>query len=465
MVVSSEGRTVNVLVKSDLVEIGSILRIKEFYGIVASMRYQEDEKIGSKQKLIAEVQIFGKLSGRKIKKVKKPVEPYEDVFLAEKNELESILSYDDRISIGTVYGTRARAYLNANEYDRHFAILASTGSGKSYTAANIIKELSLLGLPIIVVDTHGEYQKIFSALSKKNPLNIEIYTVKYKRQGCNQIKIPVSNLEPSDFHHFTFFSEPQESAIAMLIEHLGNTDYVLQDMIKGCDKLDINIIHEGTIQALKRKLITLERVFKEVFDKFGTDVSKLVSPGKITIIDASLAPQGVRRSVISYLARELLELRINKMNEIGTNAIDYPLLFVVEEAHNYCGSDLNHSCKNQIQRIASEGRKFGIGLCVISQKPSRIDEDILSQCNTGIYMHITNPRDKEHIRKSFESINDTIISDLDRLDVGECIIAGAMLDIPFLMCTVDYIEVEKERKSKFNFKIPEKAKIGKSEYF
>jgi DNA helicase HerA-like ATPase len=287
--------------------------------------------------------------------------------------------------------------------------------------------------------------------------------VKNLRQGVSQLKIPVSNLEPSDFHHFTQISEPQESALGEIINGLGG-DYVLKDLLDGAAKLDVNVFHEGTIQALKRKLKTLERVMRDVFDKYGTDIPHLVVPHQVTIIDCSLAPQGVRRSVVSYLSKELLSARVNKLNDLEGNTLDYPLLFVVEEAHNYAGEALSHSCKSQLQRVASEGRKFGIGLCVISQKPSKIDEEILSQCNTGIYMHITNPRDKEHIKKSFESINDAIISDLDSLDVGECIIAGAMLDIPFLMCTVDFIEVTKERKSKFDFREKKTLKVGGIDY-
>ena len=137
---------------------------------------------------------------------------------------------------------------------------------------------------------------------------------------------------------------------------------------------------------------------------------------------------------------------------------------MIEEAHNYAAAGLGHSCRRQLSRVASEGRKFGLGLCVISQKPSKIDEDILSQCNTGIYMHITNPRDKEHIRRSFECINEAIVADLDGLDVGECIIAGAMLDIPFLLCRVDELEIEKDMKNKFDFPAPVKAEVGEFGY-
>ena len=463
VVVSSHGREVELLVKGEDVELGSILKVGENYGIVASMRYAEDEKIGAKQKLLAELQVFGKLVDGRLKRIKKPLKPYSEVFFAGKKELEDVLSVGDSISIGTVYGTDARAFINASEFDRHTAILASTGSGKSYTTANLIKEFSTLGLPVVVVDTHGEYAKLLGKLSEKHEMKVEVYTVKRQRAGLNQLKIPISNLEAGDFRHFIQLTEPQESGLAEIIGGLG-VDYVIEDVVNGASKLDPKIFHEGTIQALTRKLKTLSRVFKDVFDKYGTDISTLVAPNQVTIIDCSLASQGVRRSVVSYISNELLSSRVNKLNDFEGKSIDYPLLFVVEEAHNYAGSTLTHSCKTQLQRIASEGRKFGIGLCVISQKPSKIDEEILSQCNTGIYMHITNPRDKDHIRKSFESINDAIISDLDSLDVGECIIAGAMLDIPFLLCTVDLIKVKKEKESKFDFKRKKELKVGGLDY-
>jgi DNA helicase HerA-like ATPase len=229
-------------------------------------------------------------------------------------------------------------------------------------------------------------------------------------------------------------------------------------------KLDPSRFHEATVAALHRKLSSLKRSFSRVFDRFGTDIAGMVAPGQVAIVDASLAPQNVRRSVVSYLASELLRGRINEVMKLENYVVPYPLLLVVEEAHNYAGADTAHSCKSQLSRVASEGRKFGLGLLVVSQKPSKIDEEILSQCNTGVYMHITNPRDKEHIKKSFECISEEIISDLDSLDVGECIIAGAMIPIPFLLCKVDRIEVEKERKSKFDFKTRLQTKHAKQDY-
>lgn len=477
MIVSSHGREVEIVITDKRVEVGSILKIGDFFSIVADMYYKEDDKIGSRQQLMAKSQVFGKLDGKRLRRVKQPIEPYTKVGLATKDELESILATTDQISIGKVLGTKARAYLNAAEYDRHLAILASTGSGKSYAAANLLKEFARLGLPVLVVDTHGEYQSLINAIIGGLDIVVELYTVKLKRQGCQQLKIPVSNLAANDFRHFTNLNDNQVNALELILNRVysrrnaDDEDYNLKDIISECENVIERIaggktseLHEETAKALKRRLIGLDVVFKDVFDAYGTDINKMVVPGQITIIDASLAAQPIKQSVISYISKKLLTGRMNKQNNLEGDVIDNRLLFAIEEAHNFAGANLTHSCKYQLQRIASEGRKFGIGLVIISQKPSKIDEEILSQCNSGLYMHITNPKDKDHIRRSFECINDTIISDLDSLDVGEAIIAGAVLDMPFLMCKVDHIKIKKDTRSKFVFDSKKSPKVGGFDY-
>jgi uncharacterized protein len=461
LVQTSAGTRVELQVRSEKVKLGTILDIESHFGIVSDMHYAEDQKIGSKQKLIASVEVFGKLEDGRLASVKRPVIPNARAKIAGEGELEKMLSFEgERISIGEVFGTGARAYLKAEEYDRHTAILASTGAGKSYTTANLIKEYAKLGLPVVIVDTHGEYPKLLEKTADGN-FTIKLYTVKHERRGYERLHIPLCDLEAQDFHHFIGLTESQEMALGMILEKLSkNENYTIDDMKSECENLETDKIHEATQQALSRKLTKLKRIGSGVFDRYGTDINDMVEPWQVTVIDVSLASQGIRRSVISYLSRELLQARINKVNEMGDKKLENPLLFVVEEAHNFAASNLTHSCKNQLQRISSEGRKFGIGLVVISQKPSKIDEEILSQCNSGIYMHITNPRDKDHIKKSFEVISDEIVRGMDSLDVGECIIAGALLDIPFILCKVDEIKIEKERKSKFTFKKKEKAKVG-----
>ncbi|VVB51096.1 DNA double-strand break repair helicase HerA [uncultured archaeon] len=477
MIIESDGANLIIQVTSDQVEVGSILRAVDAYGIVTAMRYKEDATIGSRHLLQADLQIFGRLIDGRIRKIKRPLEPYLHVYFAGKQELETLLSGEDRIAIGVIYGTKARALLKASEFDRHIAILASTGSGKSYTAANLIKEYARLKLPVLIVDTHGEYPSLIEPLSKENKFQVEVLTVKHARSGMKQFKIPVSDLEPSDFHHFIpSLTDPQQNALEAVIEDVrkNKEHYLIDDLAEACSRLPvattkggtagIGTYHEGTVGALQRKLKSLSRNFKDVFSTHGTDITTLIEPGQVTIIDVSLSQTAVRQAVVSYLAKELLKGRMNAVHEMEGDRIENPLMLLIEEAHNYAANNLNASCKHQLSRLASEGRKFGIGLVVVSQKPSKIDEEILSQCNTGIYMHITNPNDKEHIRKSFECINDTIIRDLDSLDVAECIIAGALVDVPFLLCKIDSIDVPKHKKHKFEFKTKKKQNTAGFDY-
>ncbi|HHQ44759.1 MAG TPA: ATP-binding protein [Candidatus Altiarchaeales archaeon] len=472
LVVESGGTQCTIKVTSDAVETGSILKLGKAFGIVTGMRFSEDEKVGGRHTLTAEVQVFGETTGKGIKGIKKPLEPYTKAYPASVGELEGLLDCLDKISFGKVHGTDARAFVNGGEYDRHTAILASTGAGKSFLTANLIKEYSLKGLPILIVDTHGEFQKLLKQMDVGDSV-IDVHTVGRQRQGMEMFTIPVSTLSCHDFTHFTSLNENQVHALDMVLNKVYNTKgdkYSMDDVLSACDELaeeaedNSKKIHVETANALGRRLKGMARSFKNIFTVDGTDINSLVEPYKITIIDTSLSTQGVRQSVVSYISKKLLDGRINKKHSLEGETVDNVVLFVVEEAHNYGGASLDHSCKRQLQRIASEGRKFGVGLLVVSQKPSKIDEEILSQCNTGIYMHITNPRDKDHIRRSFESISDDIIKELDSLDVGECIITGAMVKLPFLLCTVDKINMPDKKESKLNFKKPEKIKTAGFDY-
>ena len=472
-VISSQGSEVELLVSSDKIEVGSILKLDNHYAIVSSMRYREDDKIGGRHKLTASLQVFGEKTMKGFRRIKKPVEPYIKASLPDASELESLLHTLDEISFGNVSQTEARAYVDGGQYDRHTAILASTGAGKSYLTANLVKEYALKGLPNLVVDTHGEFLKLLSNIKTGESLNIQVYTVGGRRQGLEDFTIPVSSLSCRDFTHFTSLNDNQLHALDLVLSRLyrdKGDEYSMKDLVAAADEIVDEAgtsgvrVHEETAKALSRRLAGLERTFRDVFTVDGTDINRLVEPYKCTVIDTSVSTQGVRRSIVSYLSKRLLEGRINKSHSLDGETIDHPVLFTIEEAHNYGGATLTHSCKYQLQRIASEGRKFGVGLLVVSQKPSKIDEEILSQCNTGIYMHITNPRDKDHIRRSFESISDDVIRELDSLDVAECIITGAMLKLPFLMCKVDEIPVEKQLKTKFNFNRPQKKLVGGFDY-
>jgi hypothetical protein len=112
-----------------------------------------------------------------------------------------------------------------------------------------------------------------------------------------------------------------------------------------------------------------------------------------------------------------------------------PFLFIVEEAHNYCPEHgVGRAVSSSILRtVASEGRKFGMGLCVVSQRPAKIDKNIISQCNTNIILKVTNPNDLKAIISSVEGLTSQTYDEIQRLPIGVALISGASIQIPILV--------------------------------
>ena len=105
---------------------------------------------------------------------------------------------------------------------------------------------------------------------------------------------------------------------------------------------------------------------------------------------------------------------------------------MVEEGHNFAPARQNVSSKRIISQIASEGRKFGIGLGIISQRPSRLDPDVVSQCNTFIILRIKNPEDQNFIKKVSEYLSKQDLDELTGLSIGEALIFGKAIFTPML---------------------------------
>jgi hypothetical protein len=138
-------------------------------------------------------------------------------------------------------------------------------------------------------------------------------------------------------------------------------------------------------------------------------------------------PPDIQDVVVARLTEELFKDR--KAGKIP------PFLFVVEEAHNYCPEHgIGHAVSSSMLRtVASEGRKFGMGLCVVSQRPAKIDKNIISQCNTNIILKVTNPNDLKAIIQSVEGLTSQTYDEIQRLPIGVALISGASIQIPILV--------------------------------
>jgi hypothetical protein len=137
-------------------------------------------------------------------------------------------------------------------------------------------------------------------------------------------------------------------------------------------------------------------------------------------------PPDVQSVVVARLLKKLFDDR--KAGKI------LPFLLIVEEAHNYCpergfGSAVS---SDMMRTIASEGRKFGMGLCIVSQRPAKVDKNIISQCNTNIILKITNPNDLKTIIQSVEGVTSQTYKEIQRLPIGVALISGAGLQTPIM---------------------------------
>ncbi len=162
-----------------------------------------------------------------------------------------------------------------------------------------------------------------------------------------------------------------------------------------------------------------------------SDRKTLVKYGQISIVALAGYPSDFQATFYSLVAEEVFEARIQ-------DDLKLPVLLVLEEAHNFApaGESITPAQKRAIsttKQIAQEGRKFGVGLILISQRPSRLDEITLSQCNSYIIMRMVNPADQSYVRKVIETIGEDEAKMLPDLDVGEAILSGQMINFPVLV--------------------------------
>ncbi|MEA3254777.1 MAG: ATP-binding protein, partial [Candidatus Altiarchaeota archaeon] len=168
-----------------------------------------------------------------------------------------------------------------------------------------------------------------------------------------------------------------------------------------------------------------------IFDMEGTPLEDIVSGNQLTVIDLSDADERLSETIIATLSRRIFEARKIYVKE-GEGDFRIPTALIIEEAHNFAPRSMDDRkilSKPILTKIAREGRKFGVGLFIVSQRPSKLDANILSQCNTQIIMKIVNPSDQEYIRQSVESVTEDIVRDLPSLSRGEAIISGSAIKL------------------------------------
>ncbi len=315
---------------------------------------------------------------------------------------------------------------------KHLAVLAKTGAGKSYTLGVIIEELMEKGIPCLIIDPHGEYSSL--RFPNSNPEEVDMmnrYDIKPKgyadkiveyspnteiNKGARPLSISISSLTPQEIATLTPI-KINGTQLGLLYNAVNavkreNPNYTLDDIRSHLDSVNTNAKY-----GIYACFDFIENI--GIFSNDSIRIEDIIYPNKVTLINLKGIPPDIQQIITAKICNDIFEKR--KRGEIP------PLFLIIEEAHNFCPErSFGESPSSYILRnIASEGRKFGLGLGVVSQRPARIDKNVLSQCSTQIIQKVTNPNDIKAISSSSENISAEVVKDISTLPIGVALVIGA----------------------------------------
>jgi len=388
------------------------------------------------------------------------------------DDMRAIFAADDspHVEIGTVYPTddiRGTLYVDPM-LSKHFAVLGSTGTGKSTSVALILHRISELSPEghIVMIDPHGEYSAAFKSCGELfNVDNLQLpYWLLNFEEHC-EVLLTTDGAErqrDADILAKCILAARTKSKSS---EQFGKVTvdspipYLLTDLnqilVAEMGKLD-RAGDTTPYQRLKNKLDELRADPRYAFmfsgmlvsDTMGSFIARLFrlpSHGRpISIVDVSGVPSEVTSVVVSVLARMVFDYAIWSRTEAQR-----PLLLVCEEAHRYVPKDESsggQAVRKILERIAKEGRKYGVSLGLITQRPSDLAEGVLSQCGTIIAMRLNNDRDQACVRAAMPEGARGFLDAIPALRNRECIVCGEGVAIP-IRVRFDDLEPEKRPAS------------------
>lgn len=373
---------------------------------------------------IANAGIIGYRDKGLTKAPRRVIEPDSIVYAADQELISDTLGLEEAgLTIGHLEtNPEIDIHVNKEDFYKHFAVLAQTGAGKSYLTGVLIEEMLEKDLPVMIIDPHGE----FNSLSQPNPDNEDRDERKgYKvneyspNTDINDQAMPLSfssvNMEKKELLDVIpdSLTNSQMGVLYNALKRLRDKseDYTLNDIMDEVSNED-----STAKWNLLNSLEQLER--SGLFSEDAIYLEDLLEPGEATIINLKAVEPETAEMTMFMLAKRMFQLR--KENRIP------PYIMVIEEAHNFAPEKgFEQALSNKILRkIASEGRKFGLGIGVISQRPARIDKNVLSQANTQFILRVTNPNDLKAISKSFEGITSEVESMIKSLPPGVAFVLG-----------------------------------------
>lgn len=411
--------------------------------------------------------------------------PQQTVYLTPKSELRAIYSDAEGpvIHLGTHVGSSdAPCFAEMNELlGKHTAILGSTGSGKSGAVAAVVHGILERGRltnrdvwnpRIIVLDPHNEYGHAFKdhrrlstdegslslpywLLNLEETVSLLIGKTEYAATSqANIVKNALWSVRSAAARDKLGLDPSKITVDAPIPYELGDPSGLDEFGEIGGTRYGIGLV--GAVNAQRpsnrdkkqheeygKVLRKLDSLMKDgrlrfmmepwdgVHDPLGEVIGQLLNDGPpLRVVDLSGVPNEIAGTASAAIARILFSLKVWQTMEERERS---PVLLVCEEAHRYVpnrGEAQYEAAQGAIRRIAKEGRKYGLGLLLVSQRPSEVEATVLSQCNSWIVLRITNDADREHVRGVLPDAMSGLTKTLSSLRRREAIFVGQAAKLP-----------------------------------
>ncbi len=406
----------------------------EFVDVAARFQVENHEYALGQARLLSWLNPL--LEKGEVKAPRYPPRPTARVFEASDQVLRKV--FVKEVSEGWIrLGTLANHptvpfYVNIDDIvSRHLAILAVTGGGKSNTVAVLVdKVVNDLNGTVFIVDMHSEYGEIAGE----------------GRTHLVEPKINPAKLHLREFYILLKLSEKATKQRMFLRqayrkvrsspEALRNPERFLENLMAELEGL------EGRVKRDKESIEDLLQKLEDLKENYGGSVltpsapmrlDVVITPHKANIVQLSSVDDEVADVITYYYLNWLLRERKKWVGSGGGDGYPHPVLVVIEEAHILIPKKRSTLTKGIAARIAREGRKFGVGLVLVSQRPKNVDEDALSQTNNKIILKLVEPEDQRYVQRASETLSDELMQMLPSLNVGEAVVLGLMTPLPAIV--------------------------------
>lgn len=446
-------------------QIGSFLKIsigdREVFCVVRNLR---TVGIASDQTIFAELDFIGELtptaagqSGKVFRRgVTKYPMPGQKIFVATGQDMRTIFAPTSKASanIGYVYPTdNVKASIDIDAVlSRHLAVLGSTGTGKSTVVSLLLQKIveqSPYG-HVLIFDPHDEYSKAFPHNGVRHDtanlalpfwlMNLEEHIEVLVGFGSQDRETDIDILKrvllaarrkgkPANVASHITADSPVPYMFADFISEIQRNMGKLEKPEKVVPYLRLKSKLEELRSDSRYGFMFSGLVVNDDFSQTLSDIFRMPAHGKpVSVLDLSGVPSDIVNVVVSVISRIAFDLaRIAR-----DRGECRPMLLVCEEAHRYVPEApvWHKAVKRVLDKIAKEGRKYGVGLCLVTQRPSDISESILSQCGTMLALRLNNERDQKFVEKSIPDGAEGFLNVLPSLRNRECLLVGEGIAAP-----------------------------------